>query len=656
MIFNLKSCRVFQASLLLAALLQPGFSAIPAPEKLLPDDTLVVVTAPDFAKLRNSLKKLPLTQFWDDPAMKPFRENFLSKWNDQFVKPLERELDIKIEDYTNLMQGQITFALTRDGMDNTGQPAGLLLLLDTKDQSDKLKKQLAALRKKWVDGGKALKTTKIRDNEFVTVSLSSNDIPKTLRQFFPKSSQVHELGDDNAEPKNDSEADDLIIGQVDSLLILSSSTKAVEKVVARLTGGSVPPLADVAAYQADHAAFFREAPLYGWVNLKAAIDSISSKLAERKENPDAPNPFDVKPEKVLNALGLAGLKTLAASYQSANDGTMLKVSVGVPESSRRGIFRILAGEPRDARPPAFVPADAVRFQRWRIDGQKTWETLQKAVADISPQWVNAINFLIDTANTAARTKDPGFDIKKNIIGNLGDDMITYEKAPLGKSPAQLQSPPSIFLLGSPNAEVFAASLKSVLSFASQQAETTAEDREFLGRKIYTVSLKSVMGPLGGGAATPAAANLSYTASGGYVAFSTNPSLLEEYLRSSETQRKALKETTGLAEAAQKVIGPGSSLFGYENQVETMRTLIENLRKNGSSASPPSSNPAANLLPSGLNVPATVRSFKELMDFSLLPNFDSVSKYFHFSVYGGEANVDGLVFKMFNPNPPGLKNQ
>jgi hypothetical protein len=653
--FDFARCRPVCAAVLLFPFVQPALGAIPAPERLLPDDTVVMFTAPDFAKLRSGWQKLPQKQFWSDPAMKPFRDNFVSKWNERFVVPLERELDIKLDDYTNLLQGQLTFALTRDGMDGSGEPAGLLLLLDTKDQSSRLKKNLLALRKNWVDSGKAVKTTKIREYEFTTVPVSTNDIPKTLRQFFPKSPDVQELGDDKTS-KAPEDADQLIIGQVESLLVISSSTKAAEKVVTRVAGGSVPPLAEVAAYQADHAAFFREAPLYGWVNLKVLVEIMSSKLAGRKDNPDAPNPFDVKPEKIFAALGLTSLKTLAFSYQPSNDGTLLQMFVGVPEASRRGIFRILAGEPREPRPPAFVPADAVRFQRWRIDGQKAWETVQKTIADISPQWVNGINFLLETANTAAKDKDAGFDIKKNIFGNIGDDMVSYEKAPSGKSPTQLKSPPSIFLMASPNAELFASSLKGILTFASQQPGASAEDREFLGRKIYTVSVKSVMSPLGGPSTGPGPANLSYTASGGYVAFSSTPELLEEYLRSSEGQRKTLKETSGLAEAAQKVLGPNSSLFGYENQVETSRTLFEALRKNGSAAATPSSNPAASLLPSGLNVSSTIQNFKELMDFSLLPNFDSLAKYFYFTVYGGEANVDGLVFKMFSPVPPGLKAQ
>src|SRR5438309_1130391 len=113
--FDFARCRPVCAAILLSGLVQQGLAAIPVPEKLLPDDTVVMFTAPDFTKLRTGWQKLPQSQFWTDPAMKPFRDNFVSKWKERFVEPLERELDIKLDDYTNLLQGQLTFAVTRDG-------------------------------------------------------------------------------------------------------------------------------------------------------------------------------------------------------------------------------------------------------------------------------------------------------------------------------------------------------------------------------------------------------------------------------------------------------------------------------------------------------------------------------------------------------------
>ncbi|HWX18581.1 MAG TPA: hypothetical protein VN578_01620 [Candidatus Binatia bacterium] len=624
-------------------------AAIPSPEKLLPEDTLVVVTAPDFGKLSAMWRSLPQRQFWDDPAMKPFREKFVSKWNEEVVQPLERELDAKCDDYTSLLQGQLTFAVTQNGWQGGDDASpGVLVLLDTRDKGAQLKKNLADLRKKWVDAGKSLKTEKIRDVEFIVLPLSSNDVPKTLRKLFPPSSEVQELGDEK-ETKKAAPKTELVLGQVDSLLIFGNSTKVVEKVMVRLAGGSVASLGEQASYQACQP-MFRESPVYGWVNVKTLMDVLTKAAAEKKDNPDAPNPFDFKPEKVFAALGLSGLKTLAFSFQSSNEGELLQVSAGVPEASRQGVFKILAGEPKDSNPPPFVPADAVKFQRWRIDGKKAWATLEKMLGDFSQQAYGVLKFVLDSADARAKEKDSEFDIRKNLIGNLGDDIVYYEKAPRGSSAAELQSPPSIFLLGSPKPEVLTTALKS-LFVIFPQGDTVAE-REFLGRKIYSVPLPAL--PFPTTSPKPSAARtLSYAASGGYVALATDASLLEEYLRSSDSQAKALRETAGLAEAAQKVTGPGTSLFGYENDVESTKASFESLRKGSGATSNSTSAAAANLVP-GLGIAGAGQELKDWMDFSLLPPFDKIAKYFYFRVYGDSANVDGLTFKMFSPVPPGLK--
>jgi len=46
--------------------------------------------------------------------------------------------------------------------------------------------------------------------------------------------------------------------------------------------------------------------------------------------------------------------------------------------------------------------------------------------------------------------------------------------------------------------------------------------------------------------------------------------------------------------------------------------------------------------------------KDWVDFSLLPSFDQVSKYFYITVWSGSVNSDGFSFKAFMPNPPGMK--
>jgi hypothetical protein len=647
--FNVRHSTSVFLTLAGLSLCAPARAAIPAPEKLLPDDTLLLLTAPDFTRLASVWRALPQRQLWDDPAMKPFRDGFVSKWQEEFLQPLERELDLKCENYSSLAQGQITFALTQNGWQGDDkQNLGVLFLLDTKDKSGQLKQNLADLRKKWVDAGKKLRTEKVREVEFTVIPLSSNDVPKNLRGLFPSSPPTQELGDEN-QPKKPAPATELVIGQADSLLILASSTKVAEKVLARMAGSSAPVLGDQATYQANHQALFRDAPAFGWVNLKALIDAWTRAAAAKKENPDAPNPFDIQPDKLLAALGFSGLKSFAFSFQNPGEGTLFQCAISVPESSRQGLFKILAGEPKEFNPPSFVPANAVKFRRWRIDGQKAWATLQKTLGDLSPQGASFLDYILDSANQRAKEKDPDFDIRKNLIGNLGDDFVTYEKAHTGSA----ASGPGIFLLGSPKPEAFVAALKGLLVILPQ-GETVAQ-REFLGRKIYSVPLPAGgLFPGAGAAAHSAPQTLHFAASSSYVALATDASIIEEYLRSGDSQAKALRELPGLTDAAQKVTGPGTSLFGYENDVETMRTAFETLRKAAGSPSASSNNPAASAILPAVGLGNAAPNVKDWLDFSLLPPFDKVARYFSFSVYGGSASVDGLTFKMFAPVPPALK--
>ena len=97
----------FIASLTFAASLR---AAIPPAENLLPADTLFVVTAPDCAALRSAMNQSPQWLLWSDPAMKPFHDKFMAKWNESLVAPVEKDLGVKLADFTDLPQGQFTLA------------------------------------------------------------------------------------------------------------------------------------------------------------------------------------------------------------------------------------------------------------------------------------------------------------------------------------------------------------------------------------------------------------------------------------------------------------------------------------------------------------------------------------------------------------------
>ena len=160
-------------------------AAIPAPEQILPDDTLLLLTAPDYGKLHEIWQRSPKSRFWNDPAMKPLQDKFLSRWREEVVKPLAQDLSLHLDTFASLPQGQLTFAVTRNAWQGSDdQPLGFLLLLDARDKTDLLRTNLADLRKKWVSTGKTLKTEKIRNLEFAIFPFTTNDVPKTLSKFL----------------------------------------------------------------------------------------------------------------------------------------------------------------------------------------------------------------------------------------------------------------------------------------------------------------------------------------------------------------------------------------------------------------------------------------------------------------------------------------
>lgn len=624
--------------LLLGLLLPAAASAaIPPAEKLLPPDTLLVVSTPDWTKLRATFENSPQQQLWNDPALKPFREKFTTKWREEVVQPLERELGVSLADYGTLLQGQLTLAVLQAGW--LGRPAdsepAVVMLLDAREKSDLLRTNLAALRKKWSAAGKPMQTEKIRDVEFTRVPLGTNEIPAALRQIFPQGQTVEELGQES-KPARHSE---LYIGQTDSLLVVSSTAKVVEKILVRLGGPSTETLGEQAEFQAGRAAVFRESPFYAWLNTRVLME-LATKALANSNNSEAPSPLPLPdPAKLLSASGLSGLKSVSLGYRDTGAGTLAEIFLSAPETSRTGLMKLLALESKEVTPPRFVPADAVKFSRTRLDGQKALASLEKMVTDFSPNALSTWNFLLDNANEAARLDDPNYDVRKDLFGNLGDDLITYEKAPPGTSLSVLAAPPALYLVGSPNPEKLAVSLKGLLAILSPEA-ANPKTREFLGRKIYSLGLP---GPLAGGSER----KLHYVASAGYVAFSVDDRLIEEFLRSAESPAKSLREVTGLSEAIEKIGGGSQGWLGYENETANARLWFDLLTR---SSNPTNRSDFNEVLASMIPFAPPEKQIKAWLDFTLLPDFDQVAKYFGFNLTAGSTSSAGITLRYFQPTP------
>jgi hypothetical protein len=218
-------------------------------------------------------------------------------------------------------------------------------------------------------------------------------------------------------------------------------------------------------------------------------------------------------------------------------------------------------------------------------------------------------------------------------------VIHYQMAPREPTVEQLKSPPSILLIGSPKPESPAAAAKVAIG-AIFQAVGPVKERDFLGRKIETISVPGQQGGF----------HLDFAASGGYVAFSTDSAMVEEYLRSGDGATKPLRDTPGLADAVQKAGGAGSGFFAYDNQYEGMKAAFGLVHGSSFSLSDLLSAPA---IPGAPNPADKFAAVNDWADFSLLPSFDAISKYFYFSVQSLRLSPEGFTLTVFVPTPPKL---
>ena len=630
---------------LLAATLRLG-ADIPPAAQLLPADTVALFSVPDWEKGVAYWAQSPQGKLWNDPSFRPFREKLIQRFKDDFAGPFERQSGIRLADYAGLLRGQVTVAVTRNGWG--GKPdarPGVLLLADTKDKEEGLKTQLTQLKEKWAAGGKPMRVERIRDLEFTTFILENGTLQESLDKVLPGNDD--ETDDAEADAKS-SKRTELTVGRSGALLIAGNSVAEIEKVLARLSGGMAPALAEQAVFEANQSVF-RDALAFAWIHFEKVFETFEKRMNQSPSGDDEESAESImapRTDKILAATGLSGLKTIAARLGGSPEGTAAELFLSVPEARRKGVFQIVAPQRKDAGPPTFVGADVVKFSRWRVDGQRAWSTIEGMLNAASPELSALLRMGFQAAG---KDRDPNFDMKRSLVGNLGDDFILMEKNPRSDALKDLNGPPALFLIGSPDAGELVQGIRAatdLLPLAGGVPEVN--QREFLGRKVYSLTLPAPAEPDEPGP-SPDPRHFNFAASGGYAAMSGDVALLEEYLRSTETSVRPLRETAGLNEAAEKVGGMSTGYFGYENQAETVRTWLETAKEESATLDKLLSlAPVAGEKGMAEGEKKTMRAW---FDVSALPPYEKVARYFHFIVYSLTVSNEGLSWKLFAPTPP-----
>ncbi len=515
----------FRRHLLVSSLLI-GIASAPAATvlDLLPTNCCAFVTVPTTTGLRPVLNASALGIF-RAPALKPLGDHIGQCWSNSAGDDFQQILGL--ERLLRTVPGSLTLAAMAS-MSPTNQTLGWLLVLDSGSNSNASSSWLTAQRQIWQLAGTVHKE-QIAGCEFLSINLTNRDFETTkLWQLI------------NAQADSPTEPPRILVGQRGSMLLFSPSSNVLASVLStepqnnRLT----PPRRS------------GDAAAWGWCDIRKTQQILSASQRLRNAGTGLSRLVSL-----ASAAGFGGFESFGFSLRTNSAGVLFEARLPLSKSYSTNLPGLFS-ESDSAVIPAFVSENAECFQQWHFTGDRLWTSIEYALNRASGQAKRGLDFLLETAEIAAQTKRPEFNLRTNLVTNIGDELSYWQQPGTNSS----GKPERIIVIRSPNPEELAYTIKSMLILVSADAEKPQE-REFLHRRVYSIALPAAN--LAGLFTIPQNTTLHYAYNTQYMAIATGPSILEDFLRRAASATPGLGERAGLTNSLAALI-PHPALLYYQN--------------------------------------------------------------------------------------------
>jgi hypothetical protein len=317
---------------------------------------------------------------------------------------------------------------------------------------------------------------------------------------------------------------------------------------------------------------------------------------------------------------------------------------------KKGICKMLDVESSAIRPPRFIPGSACSAMFANLNVKKAFDELANILRILSPQ---AAAIMYMPLIPASPEGQPGVQLKRDVIDHFGSQIVVARGI---NKPFSTGVPPTetFIAFAVSNTKALEKSL-SVLHSKLLAANNPDAKRELLGHTIYQLNIPLFNFFAGSRTpmqspsvpAPPQIPTFAFTVTDSHLIVGVE-STVERAIRtlsSSEdtsmasakwftTAKSALPSVVGLATMEDNAVG--GELFWWLMK-QGKKTLW------GPNIQPDASSPSVSFGP--------MQVF-ELFDFSLLPEFDAVRKYFGLSASYGVSRPDGFFFEFeyLDPSP------
>ena len=413
-----------------------AWAARPAASRLLPDNTVAVITVPNVPDLAERFMNTALGKMSQDAQMKPLVAHLYGSLSDAVTEVQER-VALSLPEMLALPQGELTAALIAP---KEGQPAVVVII--------EAKEQIANARRLLEKGTAAVEKAEAQKSEEEVGGVK-------LTTYQMQGSRLRRAG----------------YFEKDGLVVLGTDPDVLRQMIKVLGGEKAEALADNFSYNAimNRCRGEKEtAPQVLWF-----VDPIGIMKAFGKDNAGMTIALAMLPSLGLD--GLSGLGGTLAFDAGAFD-TISRTHI-LLESPRKGVLKMIALQPVDAGAEKWIPTDIGSYTSGKWDVESSFKTLAslydsfRGPGALSKEMSNRI------------LGPTGIDLEKDILPHL-DGRITLLTRIV--KPVTLMSQQQMLALRLKESEPIEKALQSL----SEKFSERLIAKEFAGKKYYRIEIPS----------------------------------------------------------------------------------------------------------------------------------------------------------------------
>jgi len=496
--------------LLGAALSAGSAQAATAPERVLPDSTILLFKINDAKGFREAFRGSHYGQLWHDPSMKDFRDDLTQKL-EEGARPLKEKVGLSLRELLELPQGAVTVAVL--SRDDPKLPIAVAVMADAGDNKEKMAEVLTKATKQAEEAG-----------------------AKTSQETF-NGLTIHilrEAPEDKAKEKAQEKGGD----KSPDVSLAWTQSEGVFYFTGATTGSEIDVIKDLTAHRegrdnslASNDSFTKtqaktesgKAQLVWFLDIAKVVKLALKASAKGNEGQIQQN------EVLLQTLGVDGLKSVggAFSFGSGRYDSLSKTFFLAPKPVQ-GLLKIFSFPALRLRPEAWVPATVAAYQSLSWDLDQAYDAIEQVVNQFQPGMINLVEQQLVGPNGGAP-----LSFKKDLFGPLGNRATLISDF---KKPVKEDSQRYLLSIALDNAKAF----QETLNRAFEITQGAPKKREFQGTTIYDVDLPNMPNPNAAGA-QPFKGSISFAVAKESFFVTTDTALLEQILRPGNS---SLEENTG----------------------------------------------------------------------------------------------------------------